>query len=210
MGIINYGTFVISAILLNLVPGSDTIFILSKSTLGSKRQGLISVLGISTGSLVHTFLAALGLSAILTTSALAFNSVKWLGASYLVYLGISSIVKKDSVSKTADKTSFNDWQVYKQGMLTNVLNPKVALFFLSLLPQYIDPQSPYGPLPFFALGLTFVCTGTIWGLCIVYGSSFFVRLFKKNDRSQKLANKIAGCIYIGLGLNLLRVTAKSK
>lgn len=209
MGIINYGTFIVSAIVLNLIPGSDTIFILSKSTLGSKRQGVISVLGISSGILAHTFLAALGLSAILATSTLVFNSIKWLGATYLIYLGITTCLRKEALTTERTELTVNDWQIYKQGLLTNLLNPKVALFFLSLLPQYVDTQSQAGSLPFFILGITFVCTSTIWSLGIAYGSSFFVGLFKKNERTKKMTNKIAGCIYIGLGLNLLRATAKT-
>ncbi|MGG5343053.1 LysE family translocator [Enterococcus sp. AZ192] len=207
MGIINFGAFIISAILLNLIPGSDTIYILSRSTLGSKRQGIISVFGISSGIFVHTILAAIGLSAILMTSAIAFNSMKWLGAGYLIYLGISSILKKESLVDTKEEQTTTDWQVYKQGLLTNVLNPKVALFFLSLLPQYVDANAQSGSLPFLILGITFVCTSTIWSLAVAYGASFFVGLLNKNDHMKKVANKIAGCIYIGLGLNLLRVTS---
>lgn len=207
MGIINFGAFIISAILLNLIPGSDTIYILSRATLGSKRQGIISVFGISSGIFVHTILAAIGLSAILMTSAIAFNSLKWLGAGYLIYLGISSILKKESLVDTKEAHTTTDWQVYKQGLLTNVLNPKVALFFLSLLPQYVDANAQSGSLPFLILGITFVCTSTIWSLAVAYGASFFVGLLNKNDHMKKVANKIAGCIYIGLGLNLLRVTS---
>ncbi|GGD04932.1 LysE family translocator [Enterococcus wangshanyuanii] len=209
MGIINFGTFIVSAILLNLIPGSDTIYILSKSALGSKRQGIISVFGISSGILVHTILAAVGLSAVLMTSAMAFNTMKWLGAGYLIYLGISSILKKEPLMDVKEGQTTTDWQVYKQGLMTNVLNPKVALFFLSLLPQYVDANAQSGSLPFLVLGITFVCTSTIWSLAIAYGASFFVGLFNKNDYMKKATNKIAGCIYICLGLNLLRATANT-
>lgn len=208
MGIINYGTFVLASILLNVIPGSDTIYILSNATLGGKRQGIISVFGISCGVLVHTVLAALGLSAILMTSAVAFNSIKWLGAGYFIYLGISSMVKKAGLMELGKDQQLDNWQVFKQGLLTNVLNPKVALFFLSLLPQYIDSQAQYGSLPFFLLGVSFVVTSTIWSLGIVYGASLFSGLFTKNEHSKKISAKIAGCIYIGLGINLLRSSAK--
>jgi threonine/homoserine/homoserine lactone efflux protein len=207
MGIINFGGFIVSAIVLNMIPGSDTIYILSKSTLGSKRQGIISVFGISSGILVHTILAAIGLSAILMTSAVAFNLMKWLGAGYLIYLGISSLIKKESLVEVKEGHVVSDWQVYKQGLLTNVLNPKVALFFLSLLPQYVAGNAQHASWSFLILGISFVCTSTLWSLCIVYSATFFTGLFNKNERMKNITNQLAGCIYIGLGLNLLRATA---
>lgn len=207
MGIVNYGAFLASAFLLNLIPGSDTVYILSKATLGSKRQGIFSVLGISSGILVHTCLAALGLSAILMTSAAAFTIVKWLGAGYLVYLGVKAIVSKESLLEINEEKGSSDWRVYQQGLLTNVLNPKVALFFLSLLPQYVATDTQHTALAFFVLGISFVVTSTLWSLGIVYGAAFFSGLFTKSERMKKYANKIAGCIYIGLGLHLLKATA---
>lgn len=209
MGIVNYGSFILSVIVLNLIPGSDTIFILSKATVEGRQKGIISVLGISSGIFVHTCLASVGLSAVLMASALAFNMLKWMGSAYLVYLGVTSFFKKESIISTRQNELTSNWQVYRQGLLTNVLNPKVALFFLSLLPQYVDPLVSNSSWPFFILGVTFLITSTIWSICIVYGASFFSSVFHKNAKSKRIANKVTGMIYITLGLRLLKTTVKS-
>lgn len=205
MGIVNYGQFVVSAILLNLVPGSDTVYVLTRAMVGGRKKGVISALGISTGILVHTLLAALGLSVILRESALAFNIMKFAGAGYLVFLGIKAVVSKkplfDSDPESLDESPL---KVYRQGVLTNVLNPKAALFFLALLPQFVSQSAGSSPLPFLALGLTFFTTSTIWSVVLAFAASFANALLRKNERVQKGAGKVTGIIYILLGLNVLR------
>ena len=132
-GILNFSAFIIAGILLNLTPGADTMYILGRSIANGRRAGILSALGISTGSLVHTVLAALGLSVLLAESQLAFSIVKYLGAGYLIYLGIKSIAAKPAEQLLleqhggAQKAS----RIYWSGILTNVLNPKVALFYLA-------------------------------------------------------------------------------
>lgn len=205
MGIVNYGQFVVSAILLNLVPGSDTVYVLTRAIVGGRKKGVISALGISTGILVHTLLAALGLSVILRESALAFNIMKFAGAGYLVFLGIKAIVSKkplfDSDPESLDESPL---KVYRQGVLTNVLNPKAALFFLALMPQFVSQSAGSSPLPFLALGLTFFTTSTIWSVVLAFAASFANALLRKNERVQNGAGKATGIIYILLGLNVLR------
>lgn len=205
MGIVNYGQFVVSAILLNLVPGSDTVYVLTRAIVGGRKKGVISALGISTGILVHTLLAALGLSVILRESALAFNIMKIAGAGYLVFLGIKAVVSKkplfDSDPESLDESPL---KVYRQGVLTNVLNPKAALFFLALLPQFVSQSAGSSALPFLALGLTFFTTSTIWSVVLAFAASFANALLRKNERVQKGAGKATGIIYILLGLNVLR------
>jgi threonine/homoserine/homoserine lactone efflux protein len=200
-GIVNYGAFVIAAILLNLTPGVDTVYILTKGMAGGRKHGIVSALGISTGCLVHTILVALGLSIILMSSPLAFFVVKAAGALYLVGMGIHTIIKRNAFSfGSEEETAATLRRVYVQGIITNVLNPKVALFFLAFLPQFIDPGSSVGPVPFLLLGLTFVTTGTVWGLILAFGSSFFHGLLSRNKRVATVANVVAGIIYIILGL----------
>ena len=166
---------------------------------------MISALGISTGILVHTLLAAFGLSVILRESALAFNIMKIAGAGYLVFLGIKAVVSKkplfDSDPESLDESPL---KVYRQGVLTNVLNPKAALFFLALLPQFVSQSAGSSPLPFLALGLTFFTTSTIWSVVLAFAASFANALLRKNERVQKGAGKVTGIIYILLGLNVLR------
>lgn len=204
-GIENYIGFVITGVLLNLTPGADTMYILTRSISQGRRAGIYSVLGISTGCLVHTTFAALGLSIILAKSALAFNLVKYAGIIYLVYLGIKMLTEKNNIfdnqSQQISKTDL--FKIYRQGLLTNVLNPKVALFFLSLLPQFINPEYANGTLPFLILGATFFCTGTIWCLILAYSASFISKTLRENDKIGKLMQKVSGLVFIGLGIKLL-------
>lgn len=208
-GIVGYEHFILSAILLNLVPGSDTIYILSRAAVGGRRCGAVSALGISTGILIHTVLAALGLSVILAQSALAFNLVKAAGALYLIVLGVRTILSRQTL---LDGTREGEGgqslaAVWRQGVLTNALNPKVALFFLALLPQFVTPGHGFGPVPFLLLGLTFCATSTVWSLILAFLASFFSRLLHRSPAVSALANKAAGCVYILLGLNVLRARA---
>lgn len=204
-GIENYGIFIMSAILLNLTPGSDTMYILGSSLSNDKKAGILSALGISAGCVVHTFMAALGLSVILSKSALAFDMVKYLGAGYLIYLGIRSLFSKSSLLIQNNKNEKNNnLKIFFQGVMTNVLNPKVALFFLAFLPQFINPNNQYGAIPFLLLGLTFVTTGTIWCVLLSIFSSYFAGKLSRKLGASTLLNKISGIVFIALGLNLLR------
>lgn len=207
-GIVNYGGFVLAALLLNITPGADTIYILSRAASGGRRCGVVSALGISTGILGHTVLAALGLSAILAVSARAFMAVKLLGAGYLVFLGVKTLLRKDAALAAGNgEKPGNLWAVYRQGVLTNLLNPKAAVFFLAFLPGYVDANAGYGPLPFLLLGLTFMGTSTLWSLVVAWFGSLLAGLLHRSERVGRITNKVVGCVYIALGLNLLRAEA---
>jgi len=203
LGIQHFELFLIAGIMLNLTPGSDTIYILSRSIAQGKRAGIYSVLGISSGIAVHTLLAALGLSIILSTSAAAFMIVKIIGALYLGYLGLTTFLAKENQLLALTDNVMTAREIYLQGLLTNVLNPKVALFFLSFLPQFIAPANPYGLLPFVCLGFTFLTTGTIWCFLLVLFSSHMTKFLRNNNTASLVANKLCGAIYLGLGLKLL-------
>ena len=211
-GIENYLGFVLAAILLNLTPGTDTMYIITRSVSQGNKAGLYSVLGIVTGILVHTVLAALGLSIILANSPLAFTIVKYIGASYLCYLGIKMLMSKQpsllanhlpKSSPSAPANSIAHWQIYKQGVLTNVFNPKVALFFLAFFPQFIDPSYAHSALSFLILGLSFALTGFVWCSCLALLASKFSANLRKNPAIEVLLNKISGVVFIGLGVKLL-------
>ena len=174
--------------------------------------GFYSVLGIISGILVHTVFAALGLSIILINSPLAFTVVKYIGASYLCYLGIKMLMSKQpsllanhlpKSSPSAPANSIAHWQIYKQGVLTNVFNPKVALFFLAFFPQFIDPSYAHSALSFLILGLSFALTGFVWCLCLALLASRFSANLRKNPAIEVLLNKISGVVFIGLGVKLL-------
>lgn len=195
----------VSGILLNITPGADTLYILGRSAAQGKRAGIVSALGISSGCLAHTIMAALGLSIILAKSAPAFNLIKYAGAGYLVYLGVKAIAAKDLISLEAKRPqAVGLKRVYFEGIMTNLLNPKVALFFLAFLPQFIDPGNSYGPVPFLLLGLTFITTGTVWCLLIATFASLVTEKSREKRKISVFLNKFTGLIFIGLGLNLLR------
>ncbi len=209
LGIINYKLFIISSILLNLTPGADTIYILGKGISKGKKAAIISALGISTGCMVHTVLAAFGLSVILSKSIIAFNIVKAVGAFYLIYLGIKSMKTKDFSLKEEDKENISSGKIFREGILTNVLNPKVALFFLSFMPQFISPNNSFGAISFIVLGSTFVFTGTIWCLILAISSSLMTKKLKEKPSFSKILNRVTGIIFVGLGLKLLTSKANN-
>ncbi len=203
-GIENYTGFIIAAIILNLTPGVDTMYILTRSVSQGKRAGLVSVAGIMTGCVVHVLCAAFGLSLILSTSARAFTIIKWAGAFYLIFLGIKILMDKKTAFETADnKFAQGDLlKIYQQGVITNVLNPKVALFFLSFLPQFINPSAAQGPLPFLILGSTFLVTSSIWFMVLTGTAALMTNTLRDNHRIGLVMQKISGMIFIGFGLKL--------
>ena len=173
-GIQNLSLYVVSCILLNLTPGQDTMFILGRSIAQGRKTGIISVAGIMSGVLIHTSFAAFGLSAVFATSSLAFSIVKFAGAGYLIWIGVDflrSTGQNDS-AEIIEKHQLSSWTIYRQGILTNLLNPKVSLFFLSFLPQFVDPRTDFVIAPFIALGMIFFTTGSIWCLVLVFGSAW--------------------------------------
>ncbi len=182
------------------------MYILSRSITFGKKAGIWSVLGISTGAVIHTLLAAFGLSVILAKSPVAFEIVKYLGVGYLFYLGINAILKSkgnEFVLSSGGQSSSK--KIYLEGLLTNLLNPKVALFFLAFLPQFVDSTAGLGAIPFFFLGSTFITTGTIWCLILAVFSSYATDKFRMNPKISLLMNRLCGFVYLALGINLLRV-----
>lgn len=211
-GIENYLGFVLAAILLNLTPGTDSMYIITRSISQGQSAGLYSVLGITTGSLIHTLLASLGLSVLLASSPTAFMLVKYLGAGYLCYLGFKMLTNKESSLITSSLPKDKDmigqnkvdgWQIYQQGVLTNVFNPKVALFFIAFFPQFIDANYAYSMLSFFILGLTFATTGFIWCSCLALLAARFSTRLRETPSIEAVLNKISGVVFIGLGIKLL-------
>ncbi|PFI76209.1 LysE family translocator [Bacillus cereus] len=205
-GIINYEVFLLTGILLNLIPGADTMYIVGRSISQGRKAGVYSVFGIITGSLVHTLLVAFGLSIILTKSIVLFNTIKVIGVIYLVYLGIKMILDKTNVAFQASFNKLNIRKIYIQGLLTSLTNPKVSLFFIAFLPQFIDTKAS-GPMPFIILGLTFTVTGLLWCLFVAYFSSYVTKKLRGNQKVGMILNKITGLIFIGMGLKLLQTKA---
>ena len=202
-GIHDFSVFLLTGIVLNLTPGPDTFYILGRSMAQGRGAGVASVLGISTGSLVHTFAAAFGLSALLAASASAFLAIKLAGAAYLVYLGARMLFGRTSATTIpAAFSSSGFWAVYWQGLLTNVLNPKVALFFLAFMPQFIAADSPSKFAAFITLGLFFITTGTLWCLCLAWFSSLLGDRLRGSTRVSEVLNRTAGALFVFLGARL--------
>lgn len=205
LGIHDFPLFVVSGILLNLTPGQDTVYVIGRSVAQGRKAGVMSMLGVSTGILVHTLLAALGISVILAASPLAFAAVKLAGAGYLIWLGIGFLKKQKTDEPIGPNPVFeatNPLKIYWQGVLTNTLNPKVALFFLSFLPQFISAQAQMVVLPFLVLGLVFLITGGLWLLFLVIGASWLSTRFRKYAAAGSLLKKLTGLLFVGLGIRL--------
>ena len=202
-GIHDFGIFLLSCILLNLTPGPDTLYILGRSMAQGRSAGVASALGISTGSVIHTLAAAFGLSALLATSASAFLAIKLAGAAYLVYLGARMLFSRPRESAVPSGFASSGFSAaFRQGLITNVLNPKVALFFLAFVPQFIATDSQEKFTAFILLGLSFVTTGTLWCLCLAWFSSMLSNRLRKSNSLSDLLNRTAGAIFIGLGVRL--------
>jgi threonine/homoserine/homoserine lactone efflux protein len=195
--------FLLASFLLWITPGPDTMYILARSIAQGMRGGVLSALGIGCGILIHTALAAFGLSALLATSAAAFQVVKVVGAGYLIYLGIQALRRPGKLA-TPEVVAADPGRIFRQGVLTNALNPKVAIFFLAFLPQFVDPSAGLGPLPFLLLGGLFVSGGTLWCLLVATGAARVTRTIRRNVGAMSWLERLSGCVYIGLGLNLLR------
>ncbi|HEX8076210.1 MAG TPA: LysE family translocator [Chthoniobacterales bacterium] len=202
-GIHDFALFITTGVLLNLTPGPDTLYILGRSIAHGRRAGVASALGISVGSIFHTCAAALGLSAFLATSAWAFTFVKLAGAAYLIFLGVRALFERErELAMPAHFKRRGTGVAFRQGIVTNILNPKVALFFLAFLPQFIDTTAPSKAAAFVILGLTFVATGTIWCLILAWFSSVFSARLRANATFAQWLNRAVGSLFVFLGLRL--------
>ena len=207
LGIHDFGLFLTVGVLLNLTPGPDTAYILGRSIAQGREAGIASALGISAGTIFHTCAAALGLSAILAMSAVAFSAIKLLGGAYLVFLGLKMILeRRGQLGFPSNFRRRTTAAAFRQGVLTNVLNPKVALFFVAFLPQFIDPASSTKIFAFLFLGLTFVTTGTIWCLIVAWFASASSKRLRTNEAVVQWLNRTVGALFVFLGVRI--ATAK--
>ena len=204
-GIHDLWLFVVSGLLLNITPGPDTLYIVGRSSTQGLRAGAVAALGIGTGALVHICAAALGLSAILAASATAFTAVKIIGAAYLVYVGVSLIRSKSSTQSSPIASGIRPTPmrgIFFQGFLTNVLNPKVALFFLAFLPQFVSSDAPSKPLAFLFLGAIFDFNGTIWNLLVGWSAARISSRLGASDQFEKWFNRCVGALFVYVGIRL--------
>ncbi len=200
LGITNYLVFLTSGILLNITPGADSVFVLSRSASQGRRAGVCSALGVGTGTLIQAVLCGLGLSVLLQKSPLAFRIVKSAGAAYLIYMGVRQLLaKRTADGGAAAVEAAPARRYYFQALLTNLLNPAVTLFFLTFLPQFILPDQPYGPLPFFLLGATLATTGTIYCVLLALFAAKLTDKLRAGSLTALWLNRIAGAVFLAMG-----------
>lgn len=211
-GIHDLTLFVVSGLLLNIMPGPDSLLIMTRSATQGWRAGSAAALGIGAGTMIHIFAAALGLSALLATSAAAFTVVKWIGAAYIVYVGIGML--RARLRTEADDAAAAEIagrgaaqplayrKIFFQGFLTNVLNPKVALFFLAFVPQFISADSASKPLAFIVLGCIFNFNGMLWCNGLAVFTAFASARLKVKPLVALWLNRVTGGLFLALGLRL--------
>jgi len=204
MSLDSYLLFVFASIILCIVPGPDMIFLLSRTLAQGKKAGIAAAIGINVGAYLHLFAAVLGISAILASSAYAFTIIKWLGAAYLVYIGIKILLSKQGsvIIDERDIKKQNLRKIFWQGFLSDALNPKVAIFFLAFLPQFVSPASENRTWQILFLGITVNVIAILINLVLVYFSSTLTSRLRESTAISKWLNKIMGSIFILLGLKL--------
>jgi len=198
--------FIISGLLLNIAPGPDSLLIMARSASQGFRAGSAAALGVGSGTLVHVLAAALGLSALMAASSWAFGLVKLLGAAYLVYIGLNLLLRRAAAEGPREAAATLPRQslrsIYLQGLLTNVLNPKVALFFLAFVPQFIAADAPSKPLAFVFLGLVFNLNGMLWCHFLAWSTAQASRRITASPRVVSWLNRAIGAVFLGFGLRL--------
>ena len=195
--------FVAAGWLLNLTPGPDVLYIVTNALRSGVRAGMVAALGIVSGCFVHVFAAAVGVSALLATSANAFTVLKWIGAAYLLWMGVRLLRSKAApLELNAGISEVNLWRVYRRGFLTNVLNPKVALFFLAFVPQFIAPEAPHKALVFLLLGLLFNLNSLPINFGYAWLAAWAARRVHAVQRAMHWMDRAAGLLFVGFGLKL--------
>jgi threonine/homoserine/homoserine lactone efflux protein len=211
-GIHDFWLFLASGVLLNIAPGPDTAYVAARSVQLGWRGGVAAAFGISTGCLTHVFAAAIGLSALLMASATTFLVVKWIGAAYLCYVGLTMFFARARRAGEQAAAQENHTvalaRVFWQGALTNALNPKVALFFLAFLPQFVDADAPHKALAFLALGLMFISSGTVWCLTVAIVAARAAGRVRGSGRAMEFVNRGLGALFVYLGARIALAHAK--
>ena len=195
-------TFFTASILLALAPGPDNIFVLTQSAIRGRSAGIVVMLGLCTGLIVHSSAVALGVAVIFQTSAAAFSALKFIGAGYLVYLAWQAFRASANQIQSTHEGQVNHWKLYCRGIIMNITNPKVSIFFLAFLPQFADPlRGPISMQILFLGGLFIVATILVFGgIALLAGT--LGQWLNRSDRTQNILNKIAGTVFLGLALKL--------
>lgn len=196
-----YALFIVAALAVIAAPGPDILYVLSRGISGGKRSGSISALAIASGEVLHTILAVLGLAALLQASIAAFLIVKYLGALYLVYLGIRAIRERNHVALERLGAA-SDWRVFQQGVLTNLFNPKAILFYVTFLPQFVNPARGHAQVQLVLLGLTFAILDVIFLNALAYCAGHVNAWLSRKPENARRVRIAAGSLLVGLGVRL--------
>ncbi|HZW22776.1 LysE family translocator [Noviherbaspirillum sp.] len=204
LGISNFGLFLVAVLLLNATPGPDTAYIIGRSIAQGRTAGLLSALGISAGCCVHALASAIGLSAILAASATAFTFIKLAGGAYLVYLGIRMMLAKPAgpAASTARGDVRSRKTIFLQAMVTNVLNPKVILFFLAFIPQFVRSDAQQKTLAFLVLGVAFALISMAWNSGTAFLAGTLARRAGSSPRAKLWLERVVGATFVALGAKL--------
>lgn len=204
LGIHDFWLFVASGLLLNVTPGPDTAYIVGRGLQFGWRGGAAAALGVGAGCLVHVAAAAAGLSALLMASTLAFGVLKLVGAAYLIWLGVRMLLSgpADFAASAGAVPALSLPAVFRQGMLTNVLNPKVALFFLAFLPQFVAADAPDKALAFLVLGLIFVVNGTLYCLALAAFAARAADRLRRSGAVLQWINRGLGALFVAFGVRV--------
>ncbi|MET0749024.1 MAG: LysE family translocator [Rhizobium sp.] len=195
-------TYAIVVLGLMLIPGPAVLLVLARATTGGRRIGVATGLGIATGDLIHTVMATFGLSVILATSAVAFSIVKYAGVAYLLYLGVRALLEKAAPLDMPAAPAIGAGKAFRQAILTEMLNPKTALFFLAFLPQFVHPEKGSGIAQFAELGIVFVVLSIAYTFMIAAIAGAFGRWLARHPSIGRWQGKVIGAIYLSLGLRL--------
>jgi threonine/homoserine/homoserine lactone efflux protein len=193
--------FATATLALNLTPGPDMLYISARSIAQGRRAGVLSALGVAAGCFVHTLLVAFGLAGILARVPVAYDVVRYAGAAYLIYLGVRTLIANPAAGPRAALIQ-SGGRVFLQGMVTNVLNPKVALFFLAFLPQFADPARGALWWQFVLLGALFNLSGTFVNLTVALVASTTQRLTSGGERAGRWLRRLSAAVFVGLGARL--------
>ncbi len=195
-------TFFTASLLLGLAPGPDNIFVLTQSAIHGRRAGLLVVLGLCTGLIVHSVAVALGVAVIFQTSALAFSILKAIGAGYLVFLAWKAFRASGAKMKGGGAVAFDPWGLYRRGVIMNVTNPKVSIFFLAFMPQFADPSRGSVTLQLLSFGGLFMISTLLVFGSIALLAGTLGQWLSESDRAQNVLNKVAGVVFLGLAIKL--------
>ncbi len=194
--------FLAATLMLNLTPGPDMLYVIANSVGNGKKAGVVSALGIGGGTVVHTLAATVGLSALLMSSSLAYDLVRYAGAAYLLYLGGRTLASQSGHVSFGRAAAASSWKLFRQGITTNVLNPKVALFFLAFIPQFVDPSRGSTAWQFLLLGTIFNASGTLVNSVVALVAGTFGQWLGSSPQVSGVQRWFTGSVFVALGARM--------